>query len=195
MAFIEASPMVRQTLRRSKIEDRRHNCGIYTTRCAAEIPRRAVVRILGGVASGVVLSLLPTSPGLLAEEKPGLPAGAREFSRLLAAHRQWGELDGVLSDERELESKEWESLRAYIRTIYQASADMDFLAKGWDKGLRGRGDEVIKRFRVTVKGMDKPASAKDKVGFREMYMEASRDFDGFFELLKEASAGDVPDEL
>lgn len=163
-----------------------------TPRCTAQPTRRAALRLLVAAAGSLALTVLPA---LSADNRPGLPAGAREFSRLLSARRQWGELRGLFASNRELEDGEWDSLRGYLRTIYQTSADMDYLAKPWDKALRERGNEVIKRFRATVKGMEKPAIDKDVGTFADMHAQAAREFDAFFSLLKEASVGDIPDEL
>lgn len=130
-----------------------------------------------------------------AEELPGLPAGAREFSRLIAARKQWSELRAVLTSGRELEDKEWEGLRTYLRTIYQTTADMEYLSKPWEKELRAKADEKIKNLRRTLKGMDKPAAAKDVKRFAEMHAEVVEEFNGFFEVLREASTGGIPEEL
>lgn len=137
--------------------------------------------------------MLPAGQGL-AEEAP-LPGGAAQFSRLIAAQRQWNSLLAVVGGDRELDSDEWESLRGYLRTVYSVSGDMAYISKVWDKALRRQGDEVINKFRVTVKGMDKPAIAKDRATFARMHAEASKGFDDFFALLKEASTSDIPDEL
>lgn len=157
--------------------------------------RRDVLRLFAGTIVGVAGVTRQAAAGLAAEEKPSLPGGAAQFSRLLAAQRQWNSLDKVVYGDRQLESDEWESLRGYLRTVYAVSGDMAYLTKVWDKPLRNRGQEVIKRFRATVKEMDKPAIARDITKFASMYAETGKNFEEFFELLKEASVKDIPDEL
>lgn len=130
-----------------------------------------------------------------AEDSPGLPRGAREFSRLLSAQKQWSELHAVFDANRTLDDSEWNSLRGYLRSVYAVSGDMEFMVRGWERDLRKRGEEVAKRFRATVKEMDKPAIAKNVRDFRKMHGKTEGIFDEFFALLKQASVGDIPDEL
>lgn len=101
----------------------------------------------------------------------------------------------MLDANRTLEDSEWNSLRGYLRTVYAVSGDMEFIIGGWEKELRKRGEEVAKKFRATVKGMDKPAIAKNVEDFKTMHGKAEGIFDEFFALLKQTSVGDIPDEL
>lgn len=151
--------------------------------------------LLGAAASSGALSALFPGAARGGSELPGLPAGAREFSRVLGARRQWAELAAVLTSGRSLEDGEWDSLRAYLRTIYQTSADMDFLSEPWDKALRARAADGLKRFRGAVKAMDKPAAAKDVRKVAELHAQVMREFDAFFDVLREASTGGIPEEL
>lgn len=72
---------------------------------------------------------------------------------------------------------------------------MEYIARTWEKSLRKRGEEIAKRFRKMVKGMDKPALAKDVTEFRTMHGKTEDIFNEFFALLKQASGGEIPDEL
>lgn len=157
--------------------------------------RRDALRIFAIAAAGATSATLHVAVGLAAEEKPALPGGAAQFSRLLAAQRQWNSLGTVVSGNRELADEEWESLRGYLRTVYAVSSDMEYLSKVWDKPLRNQGQEVIKQFRITVKNMDKPAIARDIMAFARMHAQTAKSFEEFFALLKDASAKDIPDEL
>lgn len=72
---------------------------------------------------------------------------------------------------------------------------MEFLSKAWNGTLKPQGMGIAKQFRTVVKGMDQPAIDQDVERFARMHAEASQLLEQFFAVLKEASVGDIPDEL
>ena len=133
---------------------------------------------------------------VFAQDGPAkLPGGAAQFSRILSARNQWVDLGVAVSGERVLEDEEWINARTYLRKFYALGEDMEYLAKPWDRKLKDRALALVKDFRKTVKGMDKPAEKKDVEAFAEMHRHTLALVDNFFAILKEASTSDIPDEL
>ena len=158
----------------------------------SNVTRRRALTLLTASISSVLLNDTMT---VQAEEKPQLPPGAQQFNRLLAARKQWSELSQVVNNDRTLDESEWETLRQYLRTVYGVSNDMEFLAKPWDKSIKSRASDTIKQFRQVVKGMDKPAIARDIKQFAQGHLQTTQLFDEFFKEFKEATVSDIPDEL
>lgn len=153
--------------------------------------RRALTLLTASISS----MLLNDTMIVNAEEKPQLPPGAQQFNRLLAAQKQWSELSQVVNSNRTLDENEWDTLRQYLRTVYGVSNDMEFLAKPWEKSIKSRASTTIKQFRQVVKGMDKPAIARDIKEFAQGHLQTTQLFNEFFTEFKEATVSDIPDEL
>lgn len=155
---------------------------------AANSSRRSFLKFAVAVATAACL------PAPSIAEENGLPPGAAQFSNVLGAQKQWKSIGAVL-DKGGLTDEDWGSLRGYLRTIYSLSGDMEFTAKPWEKQLKEKAKGIINKFRVTVKGMDKPAIAQDVEAFAAQHAQVSQLFDDFFAVFSEATVSDIPDEL
>lgn len=125
-----------------------------------------------------------------------LPNGARQFSQVVSAQRQWASVTDAFADGREPDDTEWNNLRTYLRAVYAVSGDMDFLARRWEKkSRRDEGLKSISQFRKAVKDLDKPAIEHDVAAFLNGHKHVASLFDDFFNGLKEDTVGDMPAEL
>lgn len=160
-----------------------------------DVDRRQVLKF--GVAA--VASLLGTKVSknswVVLGEEARLPDGARQFSSIVSAQRQWDTLLNAFAEGRMPEEKEWDNIRGYLRAVYRIGDDMDFLTKGWGGDRRKEGAQLIGRFRKAVRDLDKPAASKDAPAFLDGHSKVVSLFNDFFNQLKSDSAGDVPSEL
>lgn len=160
-----------------------------TLACAAAA---ALARLRAGLADDAAVA---------ADVPPGLPAGAAEFSRVLAARERWAELGGAVAAARERETEpelapaEWDSARAYLRAFYSIGNDMRALAKPWEPPLRKRADALAASLQRSVKAMDKPAREQDPTEFLALHKDAAGALAEFFDVFTDAAAGDMPAEL
>lgn len=141
------------------------------------------------------LSYLIHAERTSAQENGGLPAGAKQFSQVITAQRQWKQVPDAFKDGREPDDAEWENLRTYLRAVYAVSMDMAFLTKRFEKETRDKVGRVITSFKGEVKAMDKPALKKDAAAFLQGHKKVEMLFDEFFGLLQEQTVGDMPAEL
>ncbi|PXF45644.1 hypothetical protein BWQ96_04548 [Gracilariopsis chorda] len=153
------------------------------------MPRREALLVL---CASVTSALLPSTQ---VKSEQYLPAGAAQFSRVLAAQKQWGSLKPVLQSGRTLDDSEWENLRTILRAIYQVSSDMEYIAKPWAADLKSSATQDIQKLRRTLKDMDQPAKQRQLEEFSNKYQEVQDLFESFFKTFSQASVGDVPDEL
>lgn len=130
-----------------------------------------------------------------AQENGVLPDGAKQFSQVISAQRQWKSVPDAFSNGRVPEDADWENLRTYLRAVYSVSGDMDFIARGWEKARKEVGMKTISAFRTAIKAMDKPAKSRDAPAFLEAHAKVASLFDDFFNLLKQDTVGDMPAEL
>lgn len=161
-----------------------------------EVSRRRALKFLASAALATIATNLPTSENSkVLSEDVKLPDGARQFSAIVSAQRQWRTLLTAFADDRTLEDSEWTNIRTYLRAVYKVSGDMDFLSKKWKGARRDNAKNVIRSFRTSVKDLDKPAADKDNHRFIEGHAKVSQLFDDFFEQLKSDTVGSVPSEL
>lgn len=143
--------------------------------------------------------LLPFIPvgvdAVRAQEKGQLPDGARQFSQVITAQKQWDSVKDAFKDGHEPDDGEWRNLRTYLRMVYAVSGDMDFLTKKWEKSRRQTGQEAISAFRKAVKAMDKPAADQDIPGFLAGHEQVALLFVQFLDVLKQDTVGDMPEDL
>ncbi len=164
-------------------------------RAAPRSPPRLSRRALGCALIAAAVRLRMADAVLAAEPaSPGLPGGAAEFSRVLAARERWAEL-GRAVERGDATDAEWTSARSFLRAFYSIGSDMRFLSKPWDRALRSRGDAAAKELEKTLKAMDVPAQNKDVAKFMELHKRADGLVELFFAVFSEASAGDMPAEL
>lgn len=72
---------------------------------------------------------------------------------------------------------------------------MQVLGKTMDGERREMVGKVVKDFRKSVKGMDKPARKRDLKEFEREYGVTRDLMNSFFEIFKGSLASNVPDEL
>lgn len=129
------------------------------------------------------------------EEENRLPNGARQFSQVVSAQRQWASVIEAFANGRVPDDAEWGNLRKYLRAVYAVSGDMDYLARRWEKSRRDAGLNTISDFRKAIKALDKPASRQNAKEFLEGHAKVAELFEGFFNTLKQDTVGDMPAEL
>lgn len=157
--------------------------------------RRQILRF-GAMAIAGMLGTKSSDTAFVAlSEEARLPNGARQFSSVVSAQRQWGGLPSAFADGRVPDDKEWENIRVYLRAVYGIGDDMNFLTKTWKGERRNEGTKLIQTFRKAVKDLDKPAAAKDVSAFLDGHSRVVSLFDDFFNQLKGDSVGDMPSEL
>jgi hypothetical protein len=133
---------------------------------------------------------------LAAEERPGLPPGARQFNNLRAARAQWAQIRTRLGPgESEITGQEWDNLRGYLRIFYDVSDDMEFLSSRWESMRRDRVKSLVRELHTTIKAMDKDGIRQDKDAFAAKHASVTALVDEFYELFKAVSANDVPEDL
>lgn len=128
-------------------------------------------------------------------ELPQLPNGARQFSQIISAQRQWTSLKDAFADDHVPNEAEWQNIRTYLRGVYSVSGDMEFLTKRWVGSRKEVGLKTIREFRKLVKALDKPAIKQDVEEFLKGHAEIEQLFVTYLEQLKEDTVGDMPDEL
>lgn len=157
--------------------------------------RRQVVRFGVLAVAGMIGTKLSDSSWVALSEEARLPNGARQFSSVVSAQRQWGGLPNAFADGRVPDDKEWENIRVYLRAVYGIGDDMDYLTKTWKGERRKEGTQLIKSFRKAVRDLDKPAASKNVPAFLDGHSRVVVLFDDFFNQLKSDSVGDMPSEL
>lgn len=154
----------------------------------ASVTRRKALQLL------VLPVMIRPVVSVRAETLPGLPEGARQFSNVLGAQRQWNSLLPVLQSEN-IRKEDWDNIRAYLRSVYSVSGDMEYVCKRWDAGAKQSGVEIIREFRLLVKGLDTPAIAKDATSFIVGHEKVATLFTRFLSAVVDAGVGGIPDEL
>lgn len=120
-----------------------------------------------------------------------LPAGAAEFSRILTAQTRWNELGGSIRTNADtLDNQEWNDTRTYLRAIYSIGSDMRYVLKNSKESK-----QLAIKFEATVKAMDEPCKNHDARAFLSQHAQVNSLIDDFFQLYKQVSIGDIPDEL
>uniref|UniRef100_A0A7S1ZV81 Uncharacterized protein n=1 Tax=Trieres chinensis TaxID=1514140 RepID=A0A7S1ZV81_TRICV len=121
-----------------------------------------------------------------------LPTGAKEFSRVLKVKADFANIGKrVAENGDEIDSKEWEKISQYLRTVYSAGEDMKVIAKGmYDPEKKKRAAELIKVVQKAAQAGEIPVSQKNAKGFLVIQEKVIAQLDEFFDLLQ-----DVPDEL
>lgn len=157
--------------------------------------RRKVLRLGAMAIAGMLGTKLSDAAFVALSEEARLPNGARQFSSVVSAQRQWGGLPSAFADGRTPDDKEWENIRVYLRAVYGVGDDMKFLTKTWRGERRSEGTKLIQTFRKAVRDLDKPAAAKDVSAFLDGHSRVVGLFDDFFNQLKGDSVGDMPSEL
>lgn len=173
----------------------RSSHGLPRWRCAVDKPlgRRTVLLNIASLAATLIF---PLERVALAEEAPpSLPRGAREFNSFRAAQMQWVQVGDVVKADRDIADDEWSGLRAFLRVFYKVADDMEFLSSNFSDAAKKRVSTITKDMRKTVKGMDKAAIRKDRSEFGKMYALVASGVDEFYELLKTATVGDIPEDL
>jgi hypothetical protein len=172
--------------------------GLSSSLTSRALSRRALLSgscTLG--LSGVLLAGLGVPDATsAAEERPGLPPGARQFNNLRAARAQWAQIRSRLdAGASEITAQEWDNLRGYLRIFYDVSDDMEFLSNRWEGVRRDRVKSLVRELHTTIKAMDKDGIRQDKDAFAAKHASVTALVDEFYELLKAASANDVPEDL
>lgn len=184
MAFI--APTALAHTRRSQPSSRASSS---SSSSCSPMPRRQALLVLCASAAAALL------PSTHVSSEEYLPAGAAQFSRVLAAQKQWDSLESVLQAGRTLDDSEWQNLRTLLRAIYQVSGDMEYIAKPWSADLKNSATQDIQKLRRTLKDMDQPAKERQLEEFSSKYHEVQNLFKSFFKTFSQASVGDVPDQI
>lgn len=153
--------------------------------------RREFLQVAMALTTATLLNTRKANAG----EKVQLPNGARQFSQIISAQRQWSSLKEAFANGHEPDEAEWQNIRTYLRGVYAVSADMDYLTQRWEDTRKDVGLQTIKQFRKDVKALDKPAIGKDVVEFLKGHAQVEQLFITYLEQLKQDSVGDMPDEL
>lgn len=154
----------------------------------SNVSRRECIRLMASFCAAALVRPAKS-------EAPYLPAGAAEFSRVLAAKTRWAELGGAISNGNELTDTDWNNTRTYLRAFYAIGNDMRILAKPWDKDKREIANNVASKLQSVVKGMDPAARDHDVTAFLESHKLAADQVDKFLTVFTDAVSGDIPDEL
>lgn len=189
-AFISmcgTTPSAKGTNHQSRVENL---CNLSTSR------RDFNTKVGQALLSGLLFPFIrPGVDAANAQEKGQLPDGARQFSQVISAQKQWDTIKDSFKDGHEPDDGEWKNLRTYLRMVYAVSGDMDFLTKKWEKTRRQSGQEAISAFRKAVRAMDKPAADQDVAGFLEGHEQVASLFVQFLDVLKQDTIGDMPEDL
>jgi hypothetical protein len=153
--------------------------------------RRAWVGQVGAFAASAAVVAAPAFAAPPVGEG-GLPEGARQFSAVLAAQRDWNAIAKRLQDSSssEVSDKEWQNISFFLRRLYGASDDMAGMAKGLSGSLQPGAVTLVKDFKAAVKAADPAVNGKDAAGTLKAYAQTAKILDEFLALFN-----DVPDEL
>lgn len=163
------------------------------TPLAALSGRRAWLSHVGGAAAAsAVASVAAATPALAGPPvgEGGMPEGARQFSSVLAAQRDWAAIAKRVQDGSDVSDKEWQNIAFFLRRLYGAGDDMAGMAKGLSPSAQPGAVALIKSFKAAVKTTDPAVVAHDAAAVAKAYKETNRMLDEFLELFN-----DVPDEL
>lgn len=161
-----------------------------------EVSRRTFSKVsLHLLLAGAVLPLTSFEQAAQAQEIGQLPDGAKQFSQVISAQRQWRQVPDAFANGHEPDDKEWENLRTYLRAVYAVQADMVFLTKRFEQERKQNAQKTISAFKTAVKAMDKPAKSRDVPAFLQGQAEVASLFEQFFSILQEQTVGDMPLEL
>jgi len=121
----------------------------------------------------------------------GLPDGARHFSAVLAAQRDWNAIAKRLQEGgSDVSDKEWQNISLFLRKLYGASDDMAAMAKFLSGSSQQTATKLVKDFRAAIKAADPAVNKKDATETLKAYNETIKMLNDFLELFN-----DVPDEL
>jgi len=179
--FTAPQPLLRSRLVATHAEAE-HTSSLTTT------GRRAWVGALVTAAAAGVATPAFAGPPV---GEGGLPDGARHFSAVLAAQRDWHAIAKRLQEGgSDVSDKEWQNISLFLRKLYGASDDMAAMAKGLSGSSQQSATKLVKDFRAAVKAADPDINKKDAAGTLKAYNETIKMLNDFLELFN-----DVPDEL
>ncbi|KAJ1462683.1 hypothetical protein M885DRAFT_505701 [Pelagophyceae sp. CCMP2097] len=140
-----------------------------------------------GTAACASLAVVSAPAPSWAANDGQLPDGPLQFDRFLKVQADWSRLGPRMM---EIEETEWEGVRLFLRKLYLAGDDMNYLSKNLDATKKAQAKELANAFQLAIKKADRLAASKDRDAVAQLYTTTSVQMKDFLVLLQ-----DIPDEL
>lgn len=85
----------------------------------------------------------------------------------------WSVTEGASCRKENIDDKEWDGVPQFLRRLYDAGDDMLFLSKSMDASKKETAKTLAADFKSQVKGVDRPAQAKDRDAVLKTYASTS----------------------